>query len=912
MSSNRLSNIMVSDICNTGIQLHGFTPVRRRVCDINTRQQIGGEREQEWTTARCHRLLRALTSRVAILKKELSLISGTAQGSNQIGAKVTKPTRQRSSYPDDDADWTKKGSSKNKVKRTYSNRGGRNTGARNAPNTPRTTSLVDGRKALILGEIHVPTPILARARGELSCENHDSSLTDCEADWQQIGKLGRPSNHPESSLQLSGSIRSMRQTTEASRYAIYEGLYNGLETLLRSTNEPAKVSRKGSRSLFSMCLRAVPEYIEQEENASLAYLEETGTKSSIDTRDIATEIYDDLEYLGTSGHGWKHLRIVVRSHGIKVLADAIRAGLLDVSFCSILITLCHQNFATEEAELLLSSLLASGPFQAPKTPYDQIPRPLLLLRKFTEATGRHTFQYQELASLLSNGSLPVGWLATKDFRAFWTGVVQRISPESMDSGVLEFLEISIPLIAGTDYFGKGFTEPILQAIESTFSSLLTTILSILILSTETGEVASSNTCGSLIALFRGSLQQFEALYPSEDPSVMLLVANLFAEVFGNSGHGSSFIEHLVNQIREVLGGCDDNSTVCDDVAALICSMARCCGRGSASMGFEHLELLHSTLENATQDMEGTHYFQGFIFDSAMAFANQSPEPAHINYATMIEKKFGHRKMPPENQSKLCEAANPGIGFRWEEGIGEWITATPINSLKKYNVFNTFTLIKTTSQRESLPLRQKRAWETFSSGSTRSNQSSAAEPFEVVESVDGGITDGNNSDSSSILEEESIFSEVSICSSSSSISRSRVCSDLSEPDQAPSKRRRLRASQSRRSFDDFYTTSMSSSASSSHYARKLRSGRNDSDRAPKLESRACRSSQTRQTTSDDSDDELSILSVSMSQPESGTLGLTSCRGFRDRRSKRVQTSKRRKSIAGRRASLEAESEDELCL
>lgn len=905
---------MESKNYNTGIQLHGFTPVRRRECDITTKQHNGGEQEQEWTTARCHRLLRALTSRVAILKKELSLISsssGANQGANQNGVKVTKANRQRSSYPNDDADWTKTGPKKNKLKRTYSNRGGRNRGSRVIPNTPRTGSVAGGRKALIPGEILVPTPILARARGELPIEE-DSLITNYEAEGQQTGRNNRLASQGESGLRLSGSMRGLRQSTTASRYAIYEGLHNGLETLLRSTNDQPKEIRKGARSMFSMCLRAVPEYIEQEEASSIAYLEETGTKSAIDTRDITAEIYNDLEYFGTSGHGWKHLRVVVRSHGIKVLTDAIRAGLLEVQFCSILITLCLQNSGTEEAERLLSSLLGSGPFPAPKTLYDQVPRSILLLRKFAEETGRHTFEYQQLANLLSSGLLPLGWLATRDFRSFWTGVVQRISPGPMDSGVLAFLDISLPLIAGSDYLGKGFTEPILEAIESTFSSLLTTILSILILSMETKDLASANTCGTLVILFRGSLVQFEASYPSEGQSALLLVANLFAEGFGNLEQDLSLVWTILGQLRERLNGSEDSSKEYDNVVTFICSVARCCGRGSASSGFEHLEILHKTLEKSIENLEDSAAFQGLIVDSAMAFANQTPEPDHINYASSLEKKFSRRNIQPQHQPTICEAGNTRRGFRWEEGIGEWITATPINNFKKPKIFSKCSMVKTVSQYTTHLGRKKREWRpvcSFNTSVEASPSTSSRSITEVADSVDEEMSDTADSNSTSTPEDEETFSGVSICSSSSSTSDSPESNDL--PDQAPFKRRKLRSSQNGQQLDEFCAPSTSFSASSSRHRTKSQSGRQYSDRASKLEGRALRSSQTWQTL-DDSDDELSILSASSSQPVSMGHDVTGSRSNSDRGSKRVRISKRRKSVIGRRASLEAESEDELCL
>jgi hypothetical protein len=100
----------------------------------------------------------------------------------------------------------------------------------------------------------------------------------------------------EAHCELAESLRDIRQKTTAARYTTYEGIYNGLEALLRATT-PVKLEtkrRKGARSLFSTSLRAVPRYIIQQEALLQAHMEETGSKSAIESRDISMEIYDEL------------------------------------------------------------------------------------------------------------------------------------------------------------------------------------------------------------------------------------------------------------------------------------------------------------------------------------------------------------------------------------------------------------------------------------------------------------------------------------------------------------------------------------------------------------------------------------------------------------------------------------------
>jgi hypothetical protein len=80
--------------------------------------------------------------------------------------------------------------------------------------------------------------------------------------------------------ELAESLREIRQKTTAARYTTYEGIYNGLEALLRATTHIKLETkhRKGARSLLSTSLRAVPYYIIQQEALLQAHMEETRSK----------------------------------------------------------------------------------------------------------------------------------------------------------------------------------------------------------------------------------------------------------------------------------------------------------------------------------------------------------------------------------------------------------------------------------------------------------------------------------------------------------------------------------------------------------------------------------------------------------------------------------------------------------
>jgi len=426
-----------------------FTPVRRRESTINTRQ-FQGDREQEWTAARCHRLLRALTSRVAILNKELGRFSSVAQNEKDQAREHVRGSK-RTADTGADADWVQ---ARKRIRQTYSKK---TTRTENDPQgntrSARGLHLKRGRKSLVPGEIAVPTPILARAIGEPLAEaaplhKLSGGILDHPVKRNKHSRIRHLASEGESFFQLSEPLLEMRRRITASRYSTYEGIYSGLEALLRATKTSgAKPIRKGARSLLFMSLRAVPCYITQQEVLLQAHLEKTGSKSAIENRDISSEMYDELEHLGSSGNSWKRLKIIVRSHGIQVISDAIYAGLLDVEFSGALIALCVNISAIDEAQRLLAALLNFAPCPGPQTPYDIPSRPLTMLWKFSEYTGRYSFQYRQLSDMVSNHILPVEWLATKEFGPVWTRVVHSLAPSSDNTDPMDFLELVLTMMS---------------------------------------------------------------------------------------------------------------------------------------------------------------------------------------------------------------------------------------------------------------------------------------------------------------------------------------------------------------------------------------------------------------------------------------------------------------------------------
>jgi hypothetical protein len=99
------------------------------------------------------------------------------------------------------------------------------------------------------------------------------------------------------------------------------------------------------------CLRRVPDYIDLE-------LEDLDEESK-EEENITSSIYSELESLGTNdGGGWSGLRDVVRSHGLRHVRAAIEEGLIKETRISELVATCSKHSGLLEADSLIQTWIS--------------------------------------------------------------------------------------------------------------------------------------------------------------------------------------------------------------------------------------------------------------------------------------------------------------------------------------------------------------------------------------------------------------------------------------------------------------------------------------------------------------------------------------------------------------------------
>lgn len=218
---------------------------------------------------------------------------------------------------------------------------------------------------------------------------------------------------------LEASLRCLREMVDPEMYSIYESVFRALDALLRATCPPESQPSGSSKSFLAMCLRRIPDYITELEYWEKKDAEANKTKSVIQESKASFDIYSELESLGALG-GWKHLRIVVRAHGVKIIQGAIRDGLVEDRVATTLIGLCCMYLPFVESQDLINVFISR---QYP--PPDPSVRDGLTVKApglfplwaFGFGNGKtKRFMLGKLADLFADGSLPAEWMLVDAFK----------------------------------------------------------------------------------------------------------------------------------------------------------------------------------------------------------------------------------------------------------------------------------------------------------------------------------------------------------------------------------------------------------------------------------------------------------------------------------------------------------------
>ncbi|KAK1835059.1 hypothetical protein QBC39DRAFT_275364, partial [Podospora conica] len=378
-----------------------------------------------WTATRCHRLLRPLLVPIASLRKERF----PARAANER----TRPGPGKRA----DRDGASSGRDKKRRKIVrYSSRASRSRASPEAPEEPFTpqTPQPPPQQRIVANRpahpISLTTPFLRRVR------NHDMSSP------QQAPELDDPLPAGRAQVEYSKDLALLRDmgTVTPERLRLQESVLHALDVLLAATC-PRKTAVAEPRSLMAMCLRKVPECIADLERWEQKEARENGTKSTMSDSQISMEVYSDLESLGAT-EGWRHLCLVVRTHGMLIVRKAVREGLFDDSVMGLILKVCLVYLPPPEFEELVDAFIIRQ-YPDPRSDSDNIHlsvalSPLTILKNFDDS-----FRLKKLGELLASGMLPNKWALTDDFKTIYAEGLNLLAKRNVSVDVNSFMAIAL-------------------------------------------------------------------------------------------------------------------------------------------------------------------------------------------------------------------------------------------------------------------------------------------------------------------------------------------------------------------------------------------------------------------------------------------------------------------------------------
>ncbi|KAK2757212.1 hypothetical protein FQN54_004726 [Arachnomyces sp. PD_36] len=685
-------------------------------------------------------------------RKRASLPNTSTTGRGRFGDTGAELSGSESSRDDpDDPSWVPgQQDARRKVRHKYSrgNPRGRGTTA----GAGRVVSIFKSpevRRRSLPGEITMATPLII-GRGKDVFGNGGgggdsrASGTDQDSSGEVRGgnRFAARSKWAQSDATTS-RVNGFQDYDDLGYLAIIDGICPVFEAFLRATSDRQPAKMLGARSLMSMALRKVSDYIGEEQKL---YDESDDKDEEVDMADV---IFTELEeFYGLPGGGWKPLRELVRAHGIRLICESVRKKWVSPNTAQRLITSSLHLSCHDTAKTLFSTLLSIAPsIDKPKGLHSclfsdasigerGILSPYLDLVS-AEAPGHLSFFFREVRLLITRGAVPVEWMATESMKPFMNRAVQSISCGDEDSSTAtEFLQAMVLVAAGIDtsiyrstiaslrktkktrlryrararsvstplWNDRSMPSHLKAALNNTISSLITLLSGIHISRFGVGSESSNSISPArdIITRLSTAVQQdielrcseskseFTALQSTRCSYILLGEYLCLGGSFGKASDtattnsGSSLLANFDAFIQTM----SHRKDLLGELSDLVEQVVTCCGRALGTDGFDQLKGFSRAL---TSTNTGCYLPLKLLLgkvavESAMTFAESTQHPDHHEWATEIQTRAAEYNAT-QDASDDAECPTPSLymsrtGFRWEDSIGEWVAKTPAGSISK--------------------------------------------------------------------------------------------------------------------------------------------------------------------------------------------------------------------------------------
>ena len=685
------------------------SPKQPKASKQNTAHDIN--KTQPWTATRCHRLLRPLLAHIAALRKakehESFVKNGQALAALNQAPKPPKTALGKRSYPDFDPDY----SDNKKPCRKYSRKSSRRRPSADQSCTPRRNVQLQRRQQgdkAVQGVV-LPTPLLRRVRSHQPsspCQAPDDSSQEDQVQSSRCCHSGTACR-TRTKCGFEMELAALRSTMEAERHGVYESVFKAFDAILRATSSQ-KSQGPGPKSLLAMCLRRVPIYIAGVEEWERREAEENGTKSAVQGAGVSFEIYSELESLGAVD-GWRHLCLLVRAHAVQIIEDATSEGLFEDPFIGLLIRVCLEYMSHVDFPSLLEAFVVRQ-FPKPQSADDHLftsPAllPLRVLRS-CDPSGTSVMP-RILATLLADGLLPADWLLNKSFISLWPSTVRSVTQMKPCQDTVDFITTTLELLCdlASPKKPRGVPQTRLRGKpQTTLISTIAALGSVVLLSEEGSSQSTETSSETRAATLRRRIEHIVATCSANlrlrkrggrKLGTYLLALCAFVSLQETDPASASAVETAWRGVQNCRGDAHLMLQY-DATTALMSAVAHSCSRGTGlaphvylSQFCDKLETLalptgalsNMRVDGAFRLAEITGDLRDLMFAEGLQVKAQAEAAAAC--ATPERTRASQASNNTKNNTKINTKKKPPSfsGIRWDDGISEWVAATPATDIR---------------------------------------------------------------------------------------------------------------------------------------------------------------------------------------------------------------------------------------
>lgn len=546
------------------------------------------------------------------------------------------------------------------------------------------------------------------------------------------------------------ALRQQAKFAYPDRWKLIEGIHYGLDALLKATADFVKPTVTGSRTLFSTCLRNTPDYIFAEETwckeedpestvdtSSAIYndLEALGVSSTGGWKPLREVLRaHGIALLGAAvkdgvitssvARGLVRLCIAHRAYDegqqlIKCMLStmgpleppaSVRSSLLAASHLGMLDYFARISGRYGFQYRELTNLFSNGilPIEWMST-HDMIPCWNRLIGSLAEGNDRvrgaavllrtvlslsYGVSYASLSSQIHNVRL----------RAVYSsrGIREKPSCRSKTS------KVNPPTREKSSQRRDSKSVEIANALHSTSSQLLTIITTLDFLQTSEFALKFNQSDAPTVSILQDvafeAHQALEAMQ-KEDESGETLQSNTYqrrmclpllaaAIVIAANDQDGVELHQDIRRHFDLIRCLKPGDDFADTAASFICALVNCCAQAESREAFHYMQRIIKGLTQLSicqsLEPETRKLSEKIIITAAVQFSKITSSPKHLSWALDLESFFNRKNVEADGHTPIRPSAQTltktKSGFRWEEGICEWVAGTPVIPMPKPIVY----------------------------------------------------------------------------------------------------------------------------------------------------------------------------------------------------------------------------------